>query len=183
MALGSSVACRRGSAHFTRNQGQRSRRSQRQSRTVQQLDLEPGRRCLGGLADLDGHRSSSCDDCRGHAADRPCRVHTLPSIPLPAPRFAAFARDLIGNQTPPITLKVNRAPPCARASLAEPAPITVFLRASDHFKYIASQSKNVLYQNCAFCGFKIQCPSSGKTTSFDGTPCRCSALKNSKACV
>src|SRR5205807_2118923 len=47
----------------------------------------------------------------------------------------------------------------------------------------ASQSKNVLYQNWLFCGFSTQCPSSGKTTSFDGTPCRCSALKNSSDCV
>src|SRR5260370_15119550 len=52
-----------------------------------------------------------------------------------------------------------------------------------YFTYVATQSKNVLYQNCAFCGFSTQCPSSGKTTSFDGTPCRCSALKNSSDCL
>src|SRR5438876_929937 len=52
-----------------------------------------------------------------------------------------------------------------------------------YLTYVASQSKNVLYQNCAFCGFSTQWPSSGKTTSFDGTPCRCSALKNSSDCV
>jgi hypothetical protein len=54
---------------------------------------------------------------------------------------------------------------------------------NSYFTYAASQSKNVLYQNCEFCGFNTQCPSSGNTTSFDGTPCRCSALKNSRDCV
>ena len=38
------------------------------------------------------------------------------------------------------------------------------------FKYTASQSRNVLYQHCEFCGFNTQWPSSGKITSFDGTP-------------
>jgi hypothetical protein len=52
-----------------------------------------------------------------------------------------------------------------------------------HFVYLSTHSRNVLYQNFAFCGFITQCPSSGNTTSFDGTPCRCSALKNSSDCV
>lgn len=52
-----------------------------------------------------------------------------------------------------------------------------------YLRYSASQSRNVLYQNCAFCGLSTQWPSSGKTTSFDGTPWRCSALKNSNDCV
>jgi len=52
-----------------------------------------------------------------------------------------------------------------------------------HFKYVASQSRNVLYQNWLFCGFEIQCPSSGKTASFEGTSCLCYAEKNSRLCV
>src|SRR5271156_2014231 len=52
-----------------------------------------------------------------------------------------------------------------------------------YFRYFASQSRNVSYQNWLFCGFRTQWPSSGKSTSFDGTPCRCSAEKNSISCV
>ena len=52
-----------------------------------------------------------------------------------------------------------------------------------YFTYVANQSKNVLYQSWLFCGFNIQCPSSGNTINFDGTPCRCSALNNSIDCV
>jgi hypothetical protein len=52
-----------------------------------------------------------------------------------------------------------------------------------YFKYSASQSRKVLYQSWLFCGFNTQCPSSGKITSFDGTACARSAVKNSKSCV
>src|SRR6266478_3554452 len=52
-----------------------------------------------------------------------------------------------------------------------------------YFTYIATQSRNVLYQNWLFRGFKTQWPSSGNTTSFEGTPCRWSVLKNSRDCV
>ena len=52
-----------------------------------------------------------------------------------------------------------------------------------HFVYLSTHSKNVLYQNWLFTGFNTQCPSSGKITNFDGTPCRCNALKNSNDCV
>jgi hypothetical protein len=57
------------------------------------------------------------------------------------------------------------------------------LIANLYFVYLSTQSRNVLYQNFAFRGFITQCPSSGNTTSFEGTPCRCSALKNSSDCV
>ena len=43
--------------------------------------------------------------------------------------------------------------------------------------------KSVLYHSRLFCGFRIQCPSSGYTTNFDGTFCRCIAVKNSRLCV
>ena len=62
------------------------------------------------------------------------------------------------------------APHCSRA-------------ARDYFTYVASQSRNVLYQSWLFCGFSTQCPSSGKTRSLEGTPWRCKALKNSSDCV
>jgi hypothetical protein len=52
-----------------------------------------------------------------------------------------------------------------------------------YFRYVASQSRNVLYQSSLFCGFRIQWPSSGKIMSFDGTPCCWSAVKNSRLCV
>src|SRR6266853_6750851 len=52
-----------------------------------------------------------------------------------------------------------------------------------YFTYIPTQSRNVLYQNWLFSGFKTQWPSSGNTTSLEGTPCRWSVLKNSRDCV
>ncbi len=52
-----------------------------------------------------------------------------------------------------------------------------------YFRYVASHSRNVLYQNRLFCGFSIQWPSSGKTTSRDGTSCLCKAENNSRLCV
>ncbi len=41
-----------------------------------------------------------------------------------------------------------------------------------YLRYVASQSRKVLYQSSLFCGFWIQWPSSGKSSSFEGTPCR-----------
>src|SRR6266481_8848137 len=53
----------------------------------------------------------------------------------------------------------------------------------NHLVYLSTQSRNVLYQNWLFSGFKTQWPSSGNTTSLEGTPSRCSVLKNSRDCV
>src|ERR1700684_2134414 len=39
-----------------------------------------------------------------------------------------------------------------------------------------SHSRNVLYHSRVFCGFRTQCPSSGKTSSLDGTFCSCKAV-------
>jgi hypothetical protein len=36
-------------------------------------------------------------------------------------------------------------------------------------------SRNVLYHSTEFCGFRIQCPSSGYNSSFHGTFCNCKA--------
>src|SRR5260370_7241861 len=52
-----------------------------------------------------------------------------------------------------------------------------------YFTYVATQFKNVLYQNCAFCCFSTQCPSSAKTTTFHATPSPYSALTTSPALV
>ena len=43
-------------------------------------------------------------------------------------------------------------------------------------RYFFSHACTSTYQNALFCGLRIQCPSSGNTTSRDGTPCRCSAV-------
>ena len=40
---------------------------------------------------------------------------------------------------------------------------------ASHLICRSTQSRNVLYQNLLFCGFRTQWPSSGNTTSFDGT--------------
>src|SRR6185437_345031 len=40
------------------------------------------------------------------------------------------------------------------------------------------QSRTVWYQSKLFCGFRIQWPSSGKSTSFDGTFSCCSTVKS-----
>src|SRR5215469_4871721 len=60
---------------------------------------------------------------------------------------------------------------------AEIRPVCVFTAASirskgtlAYCKYFASQSRKVLYQSSLFCGFSTQCPSSGKSSSFEGTP-------------
>ena len=82
--------------------------------------------------------------------------------------------------------RVRRLRPCQTrrwpVENAIPAEIPI-LFASDYSRYAASQSENVLYQRRLFCGLRIQCPSSGYTTSFDGTFCRCIAVKNSRLCV
>ena len=46
------------------------------------------------------------------------------------------------------------------------------------FSQESSQSMTVLYQKTLFCGFEIQWPSSGNSTSFDGTFWSCSAVNN-----
>ena len=147
-------------SYFSRHKSQRPRRRQHQSRTFQQLAAKFGRGCSRRLAYLDGHGPSDCDDCHRGVADCACGIPSLPSIPLLAPLGSAIARVTFA------------------ASQAEPLLLT-----NAYFIHCPSQSKNVLYQNCAFCGFKIQCPSSGNTISFDGTPCLCSVLKNSSDCV
>ena len=60
-----------------------------------------------------------------------------------------------------------------------PAPVMKLVEAG----YFFSQPNTSPYQARLFAGFRIQWPSSGKTTSFDGTSCRCSAVKNSRLCV
>ena len=59
--------------------------------------------------------------------------------------------------------------PSGRGRAARFSPRTV--PKSFHLRYFASQSRNVAYQTWLFCGFSTQWPSSGKITSFDGTPC------------
>ena len=44
---------------------------------------------------------------------------------------------------------------------------------------LRTQSRTVWYQNSEFCGFSTQWFSSGKYTSFDGTPRFCSVLNSS----
>src|ERR1700739_227087 len=73
----------------------------------------------------------------------------------------------------------GRQVPSRTSPFESSVPATKFF----YFKYVVSQSKNVLYQNWLLSGFNTQCPSSGNTTNFDGTPCRCNALKNSSDCV
>ena len=45
-----------------------------------------------------------------------------------------------------------------------------------YFRYFPNQSITFEYQNSEFCGFSIQCPSSGKTISFEGTPFNCNVV-------
>ena len=40
----------------------------------------------------------------------------------------------------------------------------------------STHSRNVLYQSMLFCGFSTQCPSSGNTSSSDGTLCICNSV-------
>src|ERR1022692_4310930 len=62
------------------------------------------------------------------------------------------------------------------------APISWRLFLSAYFLTQESiQSMNVLYQSTLFCGFRTQWPSSGKSSSFDGTFCSCRAVNNSSA--
>jgi cold-inducible RNA-binding protein len=49
-------------------------------------------------------------------------------------------------------------------------------------EYWLSHSITVAYQNWLFCGFKIQWPSSGNCTSFEGTFICCSAVKSCWLC-
>src|SRR3954462_11753207 len=42
----------------------------------------------------------------------------------------------------------------------------------------STQAFTVLYQNCEFCGFRTQCPSSGKYIILEGTFCFCNAVKS-----
>jgi len=43
---------------------------------------------------------------------------------------------------------------------------------------LTSQSRTVLCQKAELAGLPTQCPSSGKSTSFDSTPIRCTAVKS-----
>src|SRR5260370_15186004 len=115
---------------------------------------------------MDGHGSSRCHSHHRCCSPSPFRLLSLPSLPLRPPRVSAPARCMI--------FVLGRSDPVGTPQLA---------RLIRYFTYVASQSRNVLYQNWLFCGFKIQCPSSGKTTNFDGTPCPCTALQNSSDCV
>lgn len=51
---------------------------------------------------------------------------------------------------------VNDAAWCAELRARMPGTVRL-----THFRYVASHSCTVLYQSSLFCGFKIQCPSSG----------------------
>ena len=108
-----------------------------------------------------------------------------------APWFTAARRSRRCKALAPMLLKC--ASPCTRTARTSPRPRACFHYARAlpsrlwqhrcYFKYVAIQSNTVAYQYWLFCGFRIQCPSSGKSSSFDGTPCRCNAEKNSRLCV
>ncbi len=50
--------------------------------------------------------------------------------------------------------------------------------AAGFFSHSPSHSSTVSYQSAEFCGLRIQCPSSGYSSSFAGTPCIFSAVNN-----
>ena len=60
VALGSGAACGRRGADFARHESERAGSRQYQPGAIQQLDVKCGRGCAGGLAVLDGQRSSRC---------------------------------------------------------------------------------------------------------------------------
>ena len=63
------------------------------------------------------------------------------------------------------------------------APLRLCVRSAySFFTQESIQSMNVLYQSTLFCGFETQWPSSGKSSSFDGTFCSCSAVNNCIPC-
>src|SRR5260370_5929882 len=164
MALGRRVNRRRSCSNFARRKSQRACRRQRQPRTAQQLGFESWRRCSSRVAFLDGGHSSRRHHHHRCRTRRALRLPALLSFSLRATRLPALASFLV-----------------FRVGARHIAPFVT--RLMRYFIYCVSQSKNVLYQNWLFCGFSTQCPSSGKTTSFAGTPLPSSPLKNSSDCL
>src|SRR5689334_9677322 len=74
-------------------------------------------------------------------------------------------------------------PACARERRIPPSPSFTSVFCGAYFPpggaYSLSQAKISSCQRLLFCGLRTQCPSSGKLTKRDGTPCRCSAVKSS----
>src|SRR5882672_2888436 len=177
MALARRPPRRRYRPHRARHQSQHARRRKHRPRTFFQLGAQHRRRPSCRLAHLVHDRSPHPRDRPSRPSLNPVLLLTLQTLPLPPPlppdplirpQFNIYRAERML-----VILSVS-------TKMREgPQPIS----SPTYFVYLSTHSRNVLYQNWLFNGFNTQCPSSGKITSFDGTPCRCNALKNSNDCV